>query len=128
MNNGGGPAADYIAELTSYGPMRACGICPDNPDGISRFHANDIHEDPAIVSPVLPEELVNLNDQSLQHDTCNGISYILAFPDGSTLCPKSFWNAHSGWGVFYGLNSPHNIASKLHGKYQETFRAELRAI
>ena len=57
-----------------------------------------------------------------------GCSYMEVFTDGSTMHPKSFWLAHSGYGLYFGPNHPHNMSAKLCGVVQNTFRAELRAI
>ena len=108
--------------------MQLCGICPEDATAIDHIHANDDTSDPGLTKAVSADELVDPNEPHLVHEDHEGTTYIVAFPDGSTFCPKSFWLAHSGWGVYYGSECPYNISSKLHGNCQDTFRSELRAI
>ena len=58
----------------------------------------------------------------------NGLTYVHAYTDGSTIYPTSNHLARSGWAVYFGEGSTHNYQSLLHGPAQSTYRAELRAI
>ena len=112
FRRGGQYSADYVQEIISYGPMQLCGICPEDVTAIGRIHASDDTSDPGLTRAVDHLDLVDPLDPHLVYDDFEGTNYIVAFPDGSTFCPKSFWLAHSGWGVFYGPGCQYNISSK----------------
>ena len=58
----------------------------------------------------------------------NNVKHCKVYTDGSALHATSRELARAGWGVYYCEDSKHNIASKLHGPVQTSYRAEVRAL
>jgi hypothetical protein len=76
----------------------------------------------------VPEEGIFKGEETHGTIDIGGFSYNRVYTDGSAINGTSRSLARAGWGVFYGKESNLNIASKLHGPVQTSYRAEVRAL
>ena len=58
----------------------------------------------------------------------DGMVWMVAYTDGSTHHPTSFWRRRSTWSLYLGDGNSSNVSGVLCGPDQSTYRAEVRAI
>jgi len=112
-------------EILQNNCFRNCGICPGNAKALQSTY--DLKDDDTCNQAPSHSEIYDGHDNANCVEA-DGYWWYKVYTDGSNQNGTSRELARAGWGVYFAKDSRHNIASKLHGPVQTSYRAELRAL